>query len=195
MTNPAEETAEALRLAQRAAELDKDDAYALCLAGDVFINFSDLNAGAAMIDRALVLSPNLAMAWLCGGWARIWQGEPELAIEHLARAMRLSPIDPMLFAMQAATAFAHFIAGRSDEALSWSEKASWEQPLYLPGSIIFAASSALAGQSVKTRNAMARLLHHNTPLRISNLKGWCPFRRPQDLAKLAEGLRKAGLPE
>jgi TolB-like protein len=195
MTNPAEETAEALRLAQRAAELDKDDACALCLAGDVFINFSNLNAGAAMIDRALVLSPNLAMAWLCSGWARIWQGEPELAIEHLARAMRLSPIDPMLFAMQAATAFAHFIAGRSDEALSWSEKASWEQPLYLPGTIIFAASSALAGQLVKTQNAMARLLHHNTPLRISNLKDWCPFRRPQDLAKLAEGLRKAGLPE
>ena len=195
MTNPAEETAEALRLAQRAAELDKDDAYALCLAGDVFINFSDLDAGAAMIDRALVLSPNLAMAWLCSGWARIWQGAPELAIEHLARAMRLSPIDPMLFAMQAATAFAHFIAGRSDEALSWSEKASWEQPLYLPGTIIFAASSALAGQLVKSQNAMARLLHHNTPLRISNLKDWCPFRRPQDLAKLAEGLRKAGLPD
>jgi hypothetical protein len=57
--------------------------------------------------------------------------------------MRLSPIDPVLFAMQAATAFAHFIAGRYDEALSWSEKASWEQPLYLPGTIIFAASSAL----------------------------------------------------
>ena len=123
------------------------------------------------------------------------QGEPELAIEHLARAMRLSPIDPVLFAMQAATAFAHFIAGRYDEALAWSEKASWEQPLYLTGTVIFAASSAVAGQLVRAQNAMARLLHHNTPLRISNLKDFYPFRRPQDLAKLAEGLRKAGLPE
>ena len=122
-------------------------------------------------------------------------GRAGIGDEHLARAVRLSPIDPMLFAMQAATAFAHFIAGRSDEALSWSEKASWEQPLYLPGTIIFAASSALAGQLVKTQSAMARLLHHNTPLRISNLKDWWPSRRPQDLAKLAEGLRKAGLPE
>ncbi|MET0710440.1 MAG: adenylate/guanylate cyclase domain-containing protein [Tardiphaga sp.] len=195
LTNRAEETAEALRLAQRAAELDKDDAYALCLAGVVFINFGDLDAGAAMIDRALALSPNLAIAWLNSGWARIWQGEPELATEHLARAMRLSPIDPVLFSMQAATAFAHFIAGRSDEALSWSEKASWEQPLYLTGTVIFAASSAVAGQLVRAQNAMARLLHHNTPLRISNLKDFYPFRRPQDLAKLAEGLRKAGLPE
>jgi TolB-like protein len=195
LTNRAEETAEALRLAQRVAELDKDDAYALCLAGVVFISFGDLDAGAAMIDRALVLSPNLAMAWLNSGWARIWQGEPELATEHLARAMRLSPIDPVLFSMQAATAFAHFITGRSDEALSWSEKASWEQPLYLTGTVIFAASSAVAGQLVRAQNAMARLLHHNTPLRISNLKDFYPFRRPQDLAKLAEGLRKAGLPE
>jgi adenylate cyclase len=195
MVNRARETAEALRLAQRAAELDKDDAYALCLAGDIFINFSDLDAGVTLVDRALALSPNLAMGWLCSGWARIWLGKPDVAIEHLARAMRLSPVDPVFFAMQAATAFAHFIAGRYDEALSWSEKASWEQPRFLPGTVILAASGALAGQTAKAQNAMARLREQNTPLRVSNLKDWFPFRRPQDLAKLEEGLRKAGLPE
>jgi hypothetical protein len=46
---------------------------------------------------------------------------------------------------------------------------------------IFAASSAVAGQLVRAQNAMARLLHHNTPLRISNLKDFYPFRRPKIL--------------
>jgi len=32
-------------------------------------------------------------------------------------------------------------------------------------------------------------------LRISNLRDWLPFYRAQDLATLADGLRKAGLPE
>jgi len=32
-------------------------------------------------------------------------------------------------------------------------------------------------------------------LRISNLKDVLPLRRPEDLAKFADGLRKAGLPE
>ena len=32
-------------------------------------------------------------------------------------------------------------------------------------------------------------------LRVSNLKDWIPLRRPEDFAKWADGLRKAGLPE
>jgi hypothetical protein len=32
-------------------------------------------------------------------------------------------------------------------------------------------------------------------LRLSNLKEQMPFRRAEDLAMLADGLRKAGLPE
>jgi tetratricopeptide (TPR) repeat protein len=155
----------------------------------------DLGAGAALIDRALVLSPNLAMPWFHSGVTRVFLGEPNLATEHLARAMRLSPVDPIFFSMEALTAFAHFVAGQYDEALSWSEKASCEQRHYVPGMVILAASGALAQQTAKAQNAIMRLREQNTSLRISNLKDWFPFRRPQDLAKLAEGLRKAGLQE
>jgi hypothetical protein len=35
----------------------------------------------------------------------------------------------------------------------------------------------------------------NPTLRISNLADWLPFYRTEDLATLARGLRKAGLPE
>ena len=39
---------------------------------------------------------------------------------------------------------------------------------------------------------MTRLRQLDPNLRISNLSDRCPFRRPDDLAKLAEGLRQAG---
>ena len=74
--------------------------------------------GAALIERALGLNPNLAWAWHFSGFTKAYLGEPETAIEHAARAMRLSPQDPQIFAMQTATALAHFFAGRDDEALS-----------------------------------------------------------------------------
>jgi hypothetical protein len=32
-------------------------------------------------------------------------------------------------------------------------------------------------------------------LRVSTVKDWASFRRPEDLASLEDGLRKAGLPE
>ena len=75
------------------------------------------------IDRALVLNPNLATAWHFGGWVRIYLGMPSTAIEHLAHAMRLSPLDPCAEGMETAMAFAHFFAGRYDEAGSWADRA------------------------------------------------------------------------
>jgi TolB-like protein len=88
----ANEIAEVKRLAQRAVELGKDDAFALAASGSAQAQFvRDLDVGAALIDRALVLNSNLAEAWLWGGWVKNWLGEPELAIERFARAMRLSP--------------------------------------------------------------------------------------------------------
>jgi len=59
---------------------------------------------------------------------RIYLGEPEVAIEHLAHAMRLSPLDPLTFVAQMAIAFAHFFAGRYDDASSWAEKALATSP-------------------------------------------------------------------
>jgi hypothetical protein len=44
----------------------------------------DLEAGAALIDRALVLNPNLAAPWIASGWVRAFLGEPEASIDHLA---------------------------------------------------------------------------------------------------------------
>jgi hypothetical protein len=41
----------------------------------------DLDAGAAFIDHALVLNPNLAPAWLASGWVRVYLGEPEVATD------------------------------------------------------------------------------------------------------------------
>ena len=42
---------------------------------------------------------------------------------------------------------------------------------------------------------MARLRALDPALRLSNLKDLLPFRRPEDFARWAEGLRRAGLPE
>ncbi len=86
------------QLAWRAAELGKDDSVALCNAGTSLVLVAgDLDDGSALIDRSLVLNPNLAWAWQFSAIAKALGGEPEVAIEHAARAMRLSPQDPQMF--------------------------------------------------------------------------------------------------
>ena len=189
-----QEKAEAERLARRAAELGKDDAVGLCAAGYALVFVAhDLDEGAAFIDQALVLNPNLVTAWHSSGWTRVFLGEPELAVKQLTHAMRLSPLDPLIFRAQGGIAYAHYFAGRYDEACSWAHKAFREQPNYRPALRIEAAGHALAGRSNEARAAMRRLRHLDPELRLSNLQDLLPLRRAEDVEKFAEGLRKAGL--
>ena len=92
-------------------------------------------------------------------------------------------------------AFAHLFAGRYDDASSWAEKALGDKPDYHPALRIAAASHALAGRLKEAQNAIARSRRLDSTPHISNLKNQIPLRRPEDLARYAEGLRKAGLPE
>jgi TolB-like protein len=191
------EIAEVTRLAQRAVELGEDDPIALAAGGwALAVVVRDLEVGAGLIDRALVLNSNLAEAWSFGGWVKNWLGEPEAAIERFARAMRLSPLDPSLLRMPSGTAHAHFFLGRYDEAASWAAMALQDNPDYQPGLRIAAASNAMAGRPEQAHKAVARLRLLNPTLRVSTLKDVLgPFRRAEDLLRYEEGLRQAGLPE
>ena len=196
IVDSAREVVEAARLSRRAVELGQDDAVALCMGGHVIAGVvGDVNAGAGLIDRALALNPNLAAAWLSSGWIRVWLGEAEAAISHFARAMRLSPVDPQTFNMQAGTASAHFIAGRYDEASSWAKRALEQRPIFAPALRMAVAANALAGRSDEAGRAMGLLREVDPALTISNLRDRSPWKRSGDLARLVEGLRSAGLPE
>jgi tetratricopeptide (TPR) repeat protein len=148
-----------------------------------------------LLDRALVLNPNLASAWFLGGFLRVWGGESDGAIEHFARAMRLSPLDPEMYRMQAGMALAHLFAGRFDAASSWAEKAYRQLPSFLMVVSIIAASHALAGRPDEAQRAMNHLRQLDPTLRASSLADWLPFHRPEHLSLFADGLRKAGLPD
>jgi TolB-like protein len=193
-----QEIDEAVCLARRAIDLgmDDDDAVALARGGHaVAFLVGELASGMVCVDRALALNPNLATAWYLSGWLRAYDGQTEVAIEHFAHAMRLSPLDPTHYHMQCGTGFAHLLAGRFDDAVSWADKAFQHEPRYISAAAVTAASHALAGRKKEARAAMQRLRQIDPTLRMSNLKEWFPIHRPEHFAKWAQGLRAAGLPE
>jgi adenylate cyclase len=197
LTDPEREIADGVRLARRAVALGKDDPTALWSSGRTLAHFAgELEAGAAHIDRALVLNPNLAVAWSASGWVRVHLGEPADAIECYERAMRLSPLDPLAYDTYAGMGYAHFFTGHYDEAVFWARKATQEQPSWAAAWRAAAMAYALSDRIVEAREAIIRLREIDPGLRLSNLaRVTPPFRRPEDLARWTEGLRKAGLPE
>jgi TolB-like protein/class 3 adenylate cyclase len=195
-TDYEREVAEIARLARRAAELGKNDAVALSFGGIALARIlGDLQGGIALIDRALVLNPNLATAWNFSGWARAFLGEIEIVREHSARAMRLSPLDPLLHVTQMVVSLAYFIVERYPEASSWAEKALREQPNFQATIRLLAASKALSGDLAGGRDAIEHARRLDPDMRISNLKHRVGPYRPDDFARYIAGLRLAGLPE
>jgi len=195
-----EERREVARLAREAIRLGKDDAFSLCWAGFSLACFAqsvgELKEGAALIDRALTFNPNHARSWNLSGWVRIWLDQPEIAIEHLARAMRLSPLDFAFHAMEAATAFAHLRADRYDQASLWAEKALRDQPRSAEAACALALSRGLAGDVENARRAMERLLQINPRASISKANFTSlAFASAERRARIVDALRKAGMPE
>jgi TolB-like protein len=193
----ARDIAETDRLARNAIRLGGDDALALATgAGALAYVVRDLDTGVACIDQALAVNPNMMWASYFAGFIRSWLGEPETAVTHLAYAMRLSPVDPLMPLMQAAMAHAHFFAGRYGEASSWATTALRGTPKLLPALRIGASADAFAGELAAAQKSVARMLEINPNERVSNLEAiFGPYRRPDDAWRYGEGLRRAGLPE
>jgi tetratricopeptide (TPR) repeat protein len=92
-------------------------------------------------------------------------------------------------------AYAHFLAGRYDMASSCAENSLRFNPKFLLAICISAASNALAGRLDPAQRAISRALECDPDLRASNLRDLAMFRREEDFATFAKGLRDAGLPE
>jgi TolB-like protein len=192
----AAEAAETGRLARLAADLGRNDAVALAWSAHALAYVvGDIKTGIALVDRALLLNANLAVAWQRSGWLRIYAGDCELAIEHLNRAKRLNPLDPLMHLAHSATAFGYFLLGDIDEASAWAERALHLRSNWPPALRVLAMSNALAGREQATRQAMTGLALVQPRLRISNLHEQIFLHRPEHMAKCIEAMRKAGLPE
>jgi adenylate cyclase len=194
--DPEQEATETRRLADKAVLVGREDSFALSAAGfAVALVLGELEAGLALIERALALNPNAALVRTHAGYVRNWLGEHERAIEDLRRAMQLSPVDALMFAMQSAMATAHYMAGRDEEALGWAQQALQRNPFMTPAIRIAAASAALLGRGEEAGKYLDLLGQLDPGQRISNLGERVTLRRAEDRARLADGLRRAGLAE
>jgi adenylate cyclase len=192
----AQEIAEARWLARRAIELDKDDPSVLAWAGHTLaFVVGEVEEGAALVSRAITLDPNLAAARHWSGWAHLYFGDVDAAIKQFEVTLRLSPVDPRIFIAQSGLAYAHFFAGHNADATSWATAALRQHPNFRNAQFILAACHAMSGRIEEAREICARLMQLNPASRISRIQDRTRFRRAEDIDRLAQAFRIAGMPE
>ena len=190
------EEREVRRLAARILAAGQDDALALCWAGHALVFVCrEYEAGASMIDQGLAINANLASGWVNRSWVSLWLGQHEAALEQLARASRLNPLDPETYRSEAIMALIHLMQSRYDEALRWASRSNARQPVYVHPIRTLIAANVLAGNVDQAREIATQLLEANPAIRISSLNDLRAFRYPQHVSRLIEGLRLAGIPE
>jgi adenylate cyclase len=116
----------------------------------------DIGAMKALVDRALALNPNYAPGWLVSGILRNWAGEPDIAIEHVEAALRLSPRARVGSSLHVIGA-AHFYARRFDEAVPKLLLAIQDDPSYPATYRVLAACYAHMDRLDDARAIVARL--------------------------------------
>jgi TolB-like protein len=188
--------AEISRLTERAVEVGNDDAVALCWAGHVrAFFFKEVDRALLLINRALELDVNLAVAWQRSGWVRGYAGDSDGAIQSLNKAMRLDPLDTRVFLTQSAMGFAHFIAGRDQEAAKWAAMALRTKPNWMPALRVAIASNAMKGRAGEAKAALQSYERVDPNVSIRKICEHYPFRRQKDKQRLVKALRRAGVRE
>jgi TolB-like protein/class 3 adenylate cyclase len=189
------EHAEARRLAENAVRFGEDDAIALSRAAISFSYFFfEHERAEALVDSSLAISPNLASAWQIRGQISLYLGQHEKALKEIDIAIRHNPIDPENYLAETVRAFALLLLGRYDEAYYWAGHVTARDPKYAVPLRLACISHAHSGRLDKARETMGLLRDIDPELRLSKLNEVLPFRRPEDIARIVEGLRLAGLP-
>jgi TolB-like protein/Flp pilus assembly protein TadD len=192
-----QERADVVRLARQAIAMGKDDPDVLSEAGLTIASFTGDHATAArVIDRALALNPNSACAWQLRGWVECWQNRPGPAIQAVERAMRLSPLGQESHGLKSQLALAHLAAGRYEEAMGWADQALHERPGTVSSLRLKAILCGLLGRMEDGKELLGRLLQLTPDATIAQFNAeTSTFLAAEIRAAMAEGLRKAGMPE
>jgi adenylate cyclase len=123
-------------------------------------------------------------------------GRGEDAVRHAEQALRLSPVDQLLFYYYNALSWAHFSLARHEEAAKWARLSASENPKFTANLRILIASLSALGKQAEARGAAECLLRQNPDFRLSRYeKTLQPFRDDAIRRRFMQYLGNAGLPE
>ena len=190
--DPQFDRKEAIRLFRLALSLDDSDPETLAAACAISVfMIGDWESAIELADRAVALNPNSYWAWGDRGLVCRIAGLWEEAVRSLERAIRVSPVDPLLHLTFGGMGQALIELRRFDEAIVAGKKALRLNPSYSGGYRCLASAFAHLGRDAEAREAAARVLEFDPAFTISAFSA----RGAQKNAKLLiEGLRKAGCP-
>jgi len=145
--------------AEAALQLDRLDPFCHLNMGRSLWLHGDLTGSIDWLDQAGELSPNYAQGIYSRAWAKTLSGQAEAGEEDARLALRLSPLDPLRYAMIATCSLGRALVGDHEQAAVLGERAARSPGAHAYIALIAALGTRLAGRHESAAHwvAQARL--------------------------------------
>ncbi len=179
-----EDALRARDLALQGVAADAFDPMAHWALGRASLLRGEFEASIQELRRATALNPSYAGAHYTLGWVYMLKGERAQADECLELARRLSPFDPLIFAMHIVGALNFALGGRTGEGAALAASAILHPNAHLHVFFAAAVVYALDGQRERARALMGRVRAIAPGYDLADFLRVMQFRSPGDLDQL-----------
>ena len=145
------------------------------------------------IDRALVANSNSALGHYARGFIGCHAGIAREVYGDLDMAQRLSPFDPLLFAMQSCRAISLAVTDRAAEAAAWALMAIQQPNAHVHIHAIAAACLQLDGRAEEASRSVAETQRMLPGYSIGTFEASFPHKSDRDRQVMSQALLAAGL--
>jgi adenylate cyclase len=177
--------------ARQAIEKDPNEPLARCVSAMAASFEKDLDRARSEIDAALSLNPNFALAHNLRGSNRIYSGWPLEAIPEIEHGMRLDPALSSQFLHF--LGMAYLLAGKYEIAAAVLKQRIVLVPRTDFSRVLLASALGHLGELEEARRVWRELKEINPKYAFVDHVGRLPFRRKEDVERIADGLRKTRL--
>ena len=188
----AEAQSSAEALARRAVSLDGADAEARSCLGWALQARGELDGALVEIERALAMSPNLAVAHWQRGATLIFSGQPMKGLDALETCIRLDPRDPFMSVRLLHIACGLYFAREYEGVIDAAKRLIRSYPDF---PMIYrwpAAALGQLGRAAEANEWLEKAISYAPAAFKMYVHNRVPWFRPEDHTHLIEGLRKAG---
>jgi hypothetical protein len=155
----------------------------------------DLEGSLAWLERATALSPNYAQGLYSRALMETLSGRGLAGREHVDLARRLSPLDPLYYAMLGTRAFSHMAEGEDVEAADWAERAAHSPGTHVFMAVIAAVAHSLAGNQILAHDWAANACARKPDLTTEDFFRGFPIRSAAMRTRIANALANLGFSE
>jgi TolB-like protein len=183
---------QARRFAERGLELDPLDPFVNFTMGRTYWVAGDLETSLGWLERATEISPHYAQGIYARGWTETLAGRASDGRQHVDLAMRLSPLDPLHYAMLATRGFTHLAMNEDAEAAHWVERGARSPGAHVLIAMVASAVHQLTGDRQRAAFWATNVRERNAALTRADFFRAFPMKSVEMRTRLQHALAQVG---